>query len=349
MTSRKSSGLVSFERLPVVDVSALAEPVGADRRATVLALKRAASEVGFLYVSGHGVDAAAVHAVEEVARAFFALPQAAKLRYHIRGSPNHRGYVPPGEEVFYAATEDTKEAFDLAREVSDFAPGPLCKFLGPNQWPREVPDFSRVVQRYYGEVFELGRRLLSAFAEALELDADFFAAHLVCPPSQLRLIHYPPAPALERSMGIGEHTDYECLTLLHSTAPGLEVKNARGDWVPAPPLPGAFVVNIGDLLEIWSNGTFVSTFHRVRAVSEHRYSFPLFFNVDYDTVVEPLAHLCSEGTRYEPLVSGEHLLAQTVQSFRYLVERRKSGLILLPEQARQLASFGHQATPRDQS
>lgn len=350
MTLRKSSGLVSFDRLPIVDVSALAEPAGADRRATVRALKRAASEVGFLYVSGHGVDPATVLAVEAVARAFFALPEAIKLRYHIRRSPNHRGYVPPGEEVFYAATEDTKEAFDLSREVTAPAEGPLGKFLGPNQWPREVPEFSPAVQRYYGEVFELGRRLLSAFAEALELGPDFFEAHLLCPPSQLRLIHYPPARAVASSMGIGEHTDYECLTLLHSTAPGLEVKNARGAWVPAPPLPGAFVVNIGDLLEIWSNGTFVSTFHRVRAVSEHRYSFPLFFNVDYDTVVEPLAHLCSEGTRYDGLVSGEHLLAQTMQSFRYLDERRQQGLLALPERARQLASFGHQAMPRpDQS
>jgi len=342
MTSRTSRGLVSFDRLPIVDVSALAEPDRADRSATVLALKRAATEVGFLYVRGHGVDPATVLAVEEVARAFFALPEATKLRYHIRNSPNHRGYVPPGEEVFYAATADTKEAFDLSREVPGLREGPLCKFLGPNQSPREIPEFSPAVQRYYGEVFELGRRLLSAFAEALELPADFFEAHLVCPPSQLRLIHYPPSRAAEGTMGIGEHTDYECLTLLHSTAAGLEVKNARGDWVPAPPLPGAFVVNIGDLLEIWSNGTFVSTFHRVRPVGEHRYSFPLFFNVDYDTVVEPLAHLCPEGARYEALVSGEHLLAQTLQSFRYLEERRKLGLVALPEQAHRLASFGHQ-------
>ena len=142
-------------------------------------------------------------------------------------------------------------------------------------------------------------------------------------------------------MGIGAHTDYECLTLLHTTAPGLEVKNASGDWVAAPPLPGAFVVNIGDLLEIWSNGSFASTWHRVRPVSEARYSFPLFFTVDYDTVVEPFSHLCPDGARYEALVSGEHLLAQTMQSFRYLEERQRLGLLSLPERAHGPASFGH--------
>ena len=122
---------------------------------------------------------------------------------------------------------------------------------------------------------------------------------------------------------------------------GLEVKNASGDWVAAPPLPGTFVVNIGDLLEIWSNGSFASTWHRVRPVSEERYSFPLFFTVDYDTVVEPFSHLCPDGARYEALVSGEHLLAQTMQSFRYLEERQRLGLLSLPERAHGPASFGH--------
>jgi isopenicillin N synthase-like dioxygenase len=104
------------------------------------------------------------------------------------------------------------------------------------------------------------------------------------------------------------------------------------------------VVNIGDLLEVWSNGVFVSTSHRVRAVSVERYSFPLFFTVDYETRVEPLAHLVPEGSvpRYAPLVSGEHLLAQTMQSFRYLIALRERGELALPDGSHALASFGRE-------
>jgi isopenicillin N synthase-like dioxygenase len=112
--------------------------------------------------------------------------------------------------------------------------------------------------------------------------------------------------------------------------------------VAAPPVAGAFVVNIGDLLEVWSNGAFVSTSHRVRPVPAPRYSFPLFFTVDYETRVEPLVHLTREGVRYAPLVSGEHLLAQTMQSFRYQIERRERGEAALPSGAHELSSFGRE-------
>jgi isopenicillin N synthase-like dioxygenase len=335
-----------FLSLSVVDVSALRdEPLDAPSarvEETVAALRRAASDVGFLYVTGHGVPAARIEALESVARDFFALPSAAKLGYYIGRSKNHRGYVPPGEEVFYSQTKDTKEAFDLSRDLPDLDYGPAGRLLGPNVWPREVAEFRAVVTAYYDEVFALGRALLRGFALALDLPASYFDGYLQKPPSQLRLIHYQPAEPGTASMGIGAHTDYECLTILHATAPGLEVINGAGQWVKAPPIPGAFVVNIGDLLEVWSNGVFVSTSHRVLPVAAPRYSFPLFFTVDYETRVEPLPHLSTEGTRYSPLVSGEHLLAQTMQSFRYLIELRERGVISLPEGSRELSSFGRE-------
>jgi isopenicillin N synthase-like dioxygenase len=340
-----------FVSLPIVDVSALVEvgAAGADPvrlEQTVLALRRAASEVGFLYVTGHGLPASSVEALEGVARDFFALPSAAKLEYYIGRSKNHRGYVPPGEEVFYSQTKDTKEAFDLSRDLPDADYGAASRLLGPNVWPRELPQFRSVVNAYYDQVFALGRALLRGFALALDLPAAYFDGYLHAPPSQLRLIHYQPAEPGTDSMGIGAHTDYECLTILHATAPGLQVINGAGQWVDAPPIPGAFVVNIGDLLEVWSNGVFVSTSHRVLPVRAARYSFPLFFTVDYETRVEPLAHLSKQGTRYSPLVSGEHLLAQTMQSFRYLIELRERGIIALPDGSRELSSFGRERSSR---
>lgn len=331
-----------FQSLPLVDVSALvrADPEGVEE--TVEALRRAASEVGFLYVTGHGISPERIAALESVARAFFALPEAAKLEYYIGRSPNHRGYVPPGEEVFYSQTKDSKEAFDLSRHLPDADYGAASRLLGPNVWPREVPAFRAAVSAYYDEVFELGRVLLGGFARALQLPGGYFDAFLHEPPSQLRLIHYGPSEPGTDAMGIGAHTDYECLTILHATAPGLQVMNGAGEWVAAPPVPGALVVNIGDLLEVWSNGVFVSTSHRVLPVAAARYSFPLFFTVDYATRVEPLPHLCAEGARYSPLISGDHLLAQTMQSFRYLIGLRERGLLELPPGAHQLSSFGRE-------
>lgn len=336
----------SFQTLPIVDVSPLFGTDSSRIEQTVDLLKRAASEVGFLYVTGHGIAPELILDLERVARAFFALPPALKLEYHIGRSRNHRGYVPPGEEVFYGQTRDTKEAFDLSRDLPDEDYGPARRFLGPNVWPREVPELRPVVTRYYESVFSLGRALLSAFARALGLPAGHFEPHLRRPPSQLRMLHYEPAEAGEDTMGIGAHTDYECLTLLHATAPGLEVMNGAGQWVQAPPIPGAFVVNIGDLLEVWSNGLFVSTSHRVVPVAAPRYSFPLFFTVDYETRVEPLPHLSRDGARYPALISGEHLFAQTMQSFRYLRDLRERGLIELPSGARQLSSFGRERRGR---
>jgi isopenicillin N synthase-like dioxygenase len=331
-----------FQALPIVDIGALVRGDAARLDETVAALRRAASDVGFLYVTGHGVPLERIAALESVARDFFALPQATKLEYYIGRSKNHRGYVPPGEEIFYSQTKDTKEAFDLSRDLPDVDYGPASRLLGPNVWPREVPAFRAAVSAYYDRVFELGRALLRGFALALELPPSYFDGYLQKPPSQLRLIHYSPAEPGADTMGIGAHTDYECLTILHATAPGLQVMNGAGQWVAAPPVPGAFVVNIGDLLEVWSNGVFVSTSHRVLPVSAARYSFPLFFTVDYETRVEPLSHLSQQGTRYSPLVSGEHLLAQTMQSFRYLIELRERGVLDLPQGSHQLSSFGRE-------
>lgn len=331
-----------FQALPIVDVSALVGGDAAGLEQTVAALRRAASEVGFLYVTGHGIAPESIAALERVAREFFALPEATKLEYHIGRSTNHRGYVPRGEEVFYSQTKDTKEAFDLSRDLPAADYGRASRLLGPNVWPREVPSFQAVVSDYYDRVFALGRALLRGFALALELPGSFFDVYLERPPSQLRLVHYGPSEPGANTMGIGAHTDYECLTILHATSPGLEVMNGAGQWVAAPPVPGAFVVNIGDLLEVWSNGVFVSTSHRVLPVAAARYSFPLFFTVDYETRVEPLPHLSAEGPRYSPLVSGDHLLSQTMQSFRYLIELRERGELELPQGAHELSSFGRE-------
>ncbi len=331
-----------FSRIPVVDISALYGADAAAIRQTAAALKAAASDVGFLYVTGHGLDTARFDAMLAAAKAFFALPLDKKLQVYIGNSRNHRGYVPEGEEIFTIGTKDAKEAYDLSRDLPaddpDYCAGnPL---LGPNQWP-ELPGFKEAVGAYYDATFKIGCVLLRGFALALGEPMDAFDALLTKPPSQLRLIHYPHDPEAEDKPGIGAHTDYECFTLLRATAPGLEVLNGAGEWIDVPPLPNAFVVNIGDMLELWTNGAFVATMHRVRKVSEERYSFPLFFSLDYDTRVEPMARFVTAQNPARPgLIAGEHLFAQTAQTFIYQLERIKRGEIKLPEYALGPNNFG---------
>ncbi|MCW2622239.1 MAG: 2OG-Fe(II) oxygenase, partial [Frankiales bacterium] len=298
-------------------------------------------EVGFLYVTGTGVDPALYDGLLAATKEFFALPLADKMAVYIGQSDNHRGYVPVGEEGVSAAP-DHKEAYDLSLDLPVDHPAVAgARMLGPNQWP-DLPGFADAVQPYYDAVLALGRTLLRGFALALGADADLFDGYVTTPPSQLRLIHYPYAEAgAEQKPGIGAHTDYEAFTLLRSTAPGLEVMNGAGEWIDAPPRPDAFVVNIGDLLELWTNGTFVATSHRVRPVAQERWSFPLFFNVDHDTWVEPLPQFLAPGERPRPgLRAGDHLFAQTAQTFGYLRARLASGDLVLPEGSLGVASFG---------
>lgn len=337
-----------FSAIPIVDITKLREGTPAEQQEIAQELGKAAREVGFVYVTGGGLDEALFDGVLDAAKRFFALPHDEKMKVYIGNSRCHRGYVPEGEEVFASGTKDKKEAYDLSIDLPaddpDYVAGnPL---LGPNQWP-DLPGFAEAVDAYYKAVFDLGRVLLRGFSMAIGEDPAFLDRYVTKPPSQLRLIHYPFDSSAEDRPGIGTHTDYECFTLLRSTCPGLEVMNGAGEWIDAPPVPGAFVVNIGDMMEIWTNGAFVATSHRVRKVSEERYSFPLFFAADYDTVVAPLPRFAgAEKPARKALKAGEHLFAQTMQSFTYLKERRARGEIVLPEGSAPLSSFGQEAAQK---
>ncbi len=337
-----------MEPLPVIDVSALFGDDPGAIAATAAEIGKAARAFGFLYVTGHQQPTELFEELLDATRRFFAQPLERKMRVYIGNSRNHRGYVPVGEEVFAGGTYDAKEAYDSSRDLPSDDPEYLAgnPLLGPNQWP-DLPGFRAAVTRYYESTFELGRVLLRGFSLALGEPPDVFAPFLTRPPSQLRLIHYPyDAGALDRP-GLGAHTDYELFTMLRSTAPGLEVMNEAGVWIDAPPIPNAYAVNIGDMLELCTNGEFVATSHRVRKVREERYSFPLFFSLDYQTRIAPMPRFIRPGSPVRaPLIAGEHLFAQTAQTFKYLRQRLESGEVKLPESSLTLASFGQQAKRR---
>lgn len=324
--------------IPLVDISLLASDRFEDRLAVADMLDRACAEVGFLYIQGAQLDAALFRRLFVRAQAYFALDEAAKMKSYIGGSANHSGYVPVGEEQFGVGTRDLKEAYDVN---CDYLPTSGRRpLLGPNIWP-DMPGFRDDVQAYYDHVMGIGRQLFRGFALALGLPEDHFEAHLQNPPSQLRLIHYPfdasaDADAEDRP-GIGAHTDYECFTLLFATAPGLQIVDRQGGWVDVPLIEGTMIMNIGDMMEILSNGRYVATRHRVKKVREERYSFAMFHACDYDYVVAPAVR--GQAPRYAPLKGGEHLFNQTAQTFAYLKRRVASGDLVLTD-AVPLDSFG---------
>lgn len=337
----------AFKQLPLVDISLLFSPNPADRQQAAAALGQAARDAGFLYVVGHKVPAELIDKLKARTQAYFAQPHAQKMVDYIGNSLNHSGYVPQGEEQFYGAMPDLKESYDVGFDfdVAGECPDLHRPMLGPNRWS-EFAGFKEDVKAYYNAMFALSNVLFRGFALALGLPEDYFAKYVTTPPSQLRLVHYPVSPqAAADRPGIGAHTDYECFTILLPTANGLEVQNGAGEWIDAPVVDGAFVINIGDMLEVMSNGQYVATMHRVRKVSQERYSFPFFCACDYDTVIAPIPALQAQGStqQYEPVVCGEHLYAQTMQTFAYLKQRLADGKLALPKGAKGLSSFGHKA------
>ena len=300
-----------FTEIPVLDIGPLL--AGSDNPnylATVRALADAAHEVGFMQLTGHGLEEQQ-KALLAVTRRFFALPEAEKQKIYIGHSRNHRGYVPFGEEIMASGQPDTKEAFDLSIDLPLEHPAVQAgtPLLGPNQWP-ELEGFKETVMAYYDAAFALGNQIFRAFAIALGMDPEVFLRKVNVPPSQLRLLHYPFNPDASDRPGIGEHTDYECFTLLKPTAPGLEVFSPDGKWISVPYRDDALILNIGDLLELWTDGHYVATSHRVRQVKEERYAFPLFFTVDYETEIAPMEHF-RKNDEVKPIKSGDHLLAVT--------------------------------------
>lgn len=320
--------------LPLLDISLLCSPDRSDRLQVAHALDQACKDVGFLYLKGEQFKPELFEKLHQTAQQYFAQDTALKMQNYIGLSENHSGYVPIGEERFVENSYDLKEAYDVNYDylgLEDRRP-----LVGPTQWPDD-PSFKVHVSNYYQHIKKIGQQIFQSFALALDLDEDYFNAHISKAPSQLRLIHYPYIADIQDKEGIGAHTDYECFTLLLPTAPGLQVLNKAGQWMDVPLLENTLIMNIGDMMEILSNGRYLATKHRVKKVAEERYSFPFFFSCDYDYIIQPLVN--SESAQYAPLKGGEHLFNQTAQTFQYLKDKVARGEIQLVN-ARPLYSFG---------
>jgi len=316
---------LSLTQIPIIDVSPLRG--GPGKESMVEAIGHACREIGFFYAVNHGIPAAQIDAVYEQAKRLFALPDAEKEKVAIEHSACHRGWFRVGGENLDPAKQpegDLKEGFKIGRDLPPdhervIAGLPLH---GPNLWP-DLPGWQDIMQGYYDAMVDLGRKMLGAFALSLALSEDFFAPWLGITMTTLGPLHYPPQRGriTEARLGAGAHTDFGCLTLLHQDpSGGLQVRRRDGLWIDAPPVPGSFVVNIGDMMERWTNGVFCSTPHRVINVSgSDRFSLPFFFDPDFYAPVACLPTCLAAGDtpKYAPTTAGAHLLEKIDESFMY--------------------------------
>ncbi|MEV7826006.1 isopenicillin N synthase family dioxygenase [Microbacterium enclense] len=290
--------------LPVLDLSLLDE--GPDAAARFRDDLRAAThDVGFFYLTGTGVSAELEARLLQAAKDFFALPEAEKLSIENVTSPHFRGYTRVGGERTQGRV-DWREQIDIGPERAAITGGPgYNRLIGPNLWPGAQPELKDVVTEWHDHLTGVARKLLRAWALALGAEEQYFDRHFGDPQTLIKIVRYPGKDDPTPQQGVGAHKDSGVLTLLwvEPGKGGLQVER-EGEWVDAPPVPGAFVVNIGELLEYATQGYLRATNHRVISprFPDERISVPFFFNPALDArlpIIELPAELAAEARGVE--------------------------------------------------
>ena len=299
-------------------------------------IRSACRTYGFFYVAGHGVAPQLLSDLDRACREFFAMPEEEKLEISMaRGGRAWRGFFPVGDELT-SGRPDLKEGIYFGTELGPDDPRVRAglPLHGPNLFPRRVPALRPIVLSYMDALASAAQAVLRGVALSLDLDREYFAAGYTADPTVLfRVFHYPPQPPDDDSWGVGEHTDYGLLTLLAQDANGgLQVRTPEG-WLDAPPVPGTFVANIGDMLDRLTGGWYRSTSHRVRNLSgNERLSFPFFFDPGWDAEIVPLPERADarddSGERWDRAnvhawsgTYGEYLLGKVAKVFPELAGR----------------------------
>jgi isopenicillin N synthase-like dioxygenase len=279
------------QALPILDLLAL-EGTATDRTAFLQQLRFAARDIGFFYLINHGISPELQQAVQDEAQQFFALPDAEKQKVAMIHSPHFRGYNRAASELT-RGKPDWREQFDIGAElpalsVNETQPGWL-RLQGPNLWPESLPTLKPILLQFQREMTSVALKLLRTFAQALELPTNSFDSLYGNKPNEhIKLIRYPGQQTANGNQGVGAHKDSGFLSfLLQDQQQGLQVEVTPDNWIDASPLPGSFVVNIGELLELATNGYLRATVHRVISPppGHERQSIAFFLGAQLDAIV----------------------------------------------------------------
>lgn len=301
--------------VPVIDLGGAPED-------TAAAIDDALHRVGFMAVTGHGVDPALVDALFDVADEFFSLPTSEKMLAAPTDPSSARGYSYLGSTA-QANAHDEETKPDLAETfnagLDDVPDTPYyreaAQFFPPNRWPERPDRMPAVWSRYLAAMQALSGRILSSMASALDLPADHFEPLIDRPMASITVNRYPALdrePEANQYRG-GAHTDYGTITLLATDGvPGLQLQDEHGEWVHVQPVPGAFHVNTGDMLSYWSGGHWKSTWHRVVTPGSPPYpkrtSIAYFHSPNADALIQPLpGRSPAAGADIEPILAGRYL------------------------------------------
>jgi isopenicillin N synthase-like dioxygenase len=317
---------VELASLPLIDFSGFPGGTAAERKRIADEIVAASELIGFFYLTGHGVPEPLRAALFDKGMDFFHLPAEEKQK-SLATQEWNRGYVFGGSRD--APLDAKSRVFEQYRIQREFAPDdpdlqkgdPLFQ---PNRWPAQVEGFDTAALAYYDAQAVLAEQLLEAFAIGLDLPEDRFKVFFQKPICQISLMYYPALPENSGNeiKNLSAHTDEGPVVILaQGEVGGLEVKTADGRWLAAPPVPGAFVVNLGNMMMWWSNGRFKSTLHRVRnTYGVERLSVPFFWNADPHVMVEPLPELVERDgvRRYDQAVNAGQLLSRFYKSSVYI-------------------------------
>jgi isopenicillin N synthase-like dioxygenase len=314
---------VGISEIPIVDFGPFLNGGQPERHSVADKIAAALEAVGFFYLVGHGVPPEVRRTVFDRSADFFHLPLEERRKLKTTDDWN-RGWIQTDPGKTLTADSRVFEQYRIQREFAPDDPDLLTGsvFCQPNRWPDQVPGFAEGCVNYFNAMVNLSGQLLHAFALGLGLPEDRFDAYFTKPISQISLMYYPPLPdnVGNEVKNTIAHTDDGPITILaQGDIPGLEVKLRDGRWIAAPPIPGAYTINVGNMMMWWSNGRYRSTLHRVRNVSRvERFSVPFFSNLDEDVVVAPLPELVARDGKahYSPMHVGE-LLSRFYKTFKY--------------------------------
>jgi isopenicillin N synthase-like dioxygenase len=315
---------------PVIDLARFEQAGAAERRKHASEVDEICRHTGFLALANHGVAQEIIDDVWSKAQAFFDLPAEQKQRAKAPYPGYPYGYLGPELESLAKsrnvdAPADLKESFNGGpRSPPDGMNDPeaLAFCYAATIWPDKPDGFVEAWRAYYSALEDLAARVMKLFAQALQLPEDYFASFIDAPISALRALNYPeqtmaPKPGQLRA---GAHTDYGSLTILlpQEGSKGLEIATRDGAWIAVPPIPGAFVINIGDLMQRWTNDRWVSTLHRVvnpapeDGGGARRQSLAFFHQPNWFAEIKCLEACLAPGEqpKYQPALSGPYLMSK---------------------------------------